>query len=401
MDVGALGVLLNGGDVAGRNQVRCGPGAVRQINLDSPRFEYVAQELREADDDTTDAAHSDQRWARLAEPLGVVAGYAERAADRQRAGLPIGPCPDGAPATDVITWPRGAGEGLRHTRSANSAHPRAGCLARGYADGVTATAVGKRNIAELPHDPDRIQLEYVLEASLGNHDYEDTLEKWHVTAHLGEDFDMDHIPPCDACLTKWQATEEADGYVDDEERCPHRLVVGDVELVKVRWGGSQNPYWAMQEESQNLSDLAETVFNEQRTDYSEQFQEHLDYGYAGDLLVLYKAELAPAWRGFGLGSMIVADALHRLSPGCGAVMVHPTPIDSSGMSKDQWTRARDRLRETWGRLGFVPYASTPYMIYSTEWAEGEDRRAAVRKEFRTFRDEWHVTQTAARVHARG
>ncbi|GGX54429.1 hypothetical protein [Streptomyces noursei] len=51
--------------------------------------------------------------------------------------------------------------------------------------------------------------------------------------------------------------------------------------------------------------------------------------------------------------MTAADTLRRLSPGGGAVIVHPTPIDSSGMTKEQWTRARYRLRETWARLGLV------------------------------------------------
>lgn len=78
---------------------------------------------------------------------------------------------------------------------------------------MTATATGKRDIAELPHNPDHIQLEYRLEASLGNHEHEDTLEKWSLTAHLGEDFGMDHIPPCDACLARWHAAEEADSLV--------------------------------------------------------------------------------------------------------------------------------------------------------------------------------------------
>ncbi|MFD4247556.1 hypothetical protein ACFWP3_39125 [Streptomyces sp. NPDC058525] len=265
---------------------------------------------------------------------------------------------------------------------------------------MTSPAAGKRDIAELPHDPDSIQLSYALDASLGNHEYEDTLEKWNVTAHLGEDFGMDDIPPCDACAAKWQAAYEADGYVDEEEQCPHRLMVGEFELVKVRWGGSQNPYWAMEEESQSLYEIAETIFTEEHTDYTEEFQEQIDFGLTGDLLVLYKAELANAWRGFGLGSMIAADALRRLSPGCGAVMVHPTPIDSSGMTKEQWTRARDRLRETWGRLGFVPYASTPYMIYSTEWAVPGNRQAAVRKELRELSNAWSSARAAARATAR-
>lgn len=99
-------------------------------------------------------------------------------------------------------------------------------------------SVAQRDIAELPCDPDDIQLSYALEASLGNHADEGTLEKWRVTAHLGEDFGMDDIPPCDACTAKWRAAYDADGYVDEEERCPHRLLVGEFELVKVRWDGS-------------------------------------------------------------------------------------------------------------------------------------------------------------------
>jgi hypothetical protein len=77
---------------------------------------------------------------------------------------------------------------------------------------------------------------------------------------------MDDIPPCAACAAKWQAAYEADGYLDEEEHCPHRLVVGEFELVKVRWGGSQNPYWAMEEESQSLSEIAETIFTKEHTE---------------------------------------------------------------------------------------------------------------------------------------
>jgi hypothetical protein len=55
------------------DQVGYGPGDVRQIDLDSPRFGEVARELRESADDTTDAARADRRWAQLAESLDAVA----------------------------------------------------------------------------------------------------------------------------------------------------------------------------------------------------------------------------------------------------------------------------------------------------------------------------------------
>lgn len=65
-----------------------GPGNVHQIDFDSPRYGEVALDVREAADDTADAARVDQRWIRLAKSLEAVAVFAERSADRQRAGLP-------------------------------------------------------------------------------------------------------------------------------------------------------------------------------------------------------------------------------------------------------------------------------------------------------------------------
>ncbi|MGW0338086.1 hypothetical protein ACWD0J_40980 [Streptomyces sp. NPDC003011] len=216
-----------------------------------------------------------------------------------------------------------------------------------------------------------------------------------MTAHLGEDGSgVEVIPPCDRCTARWDRTEAEGGFVDEDKECPHRLLhVGVLELVKVRWGGSQNPFWAMEEESQNLYEIAETVFNDERDGYTEEFEE-LTEVWGEDLLVLDKVELVEGWRGFGLGPMIAADALRRLAPGCRAVMVHPAPIDATGMSKDEWARARDRLRELWATLGFVPYGDTLYMIFATCWADPENKQHALRKASRELSSQWR----AARRH---
>ncbi|MGA5819931.1 hypothetical protein ACPC54_18965 [Kitasatospora sp. NPDC094028] len=263
---------------------------------------------------------------------------------------------------------------------------------------MTFLATTNRLITDLPQDPDDIRLTYNLEASLGNHEYEDTIEKWTITADLGEDpFGLDHIPPCDACLARWRKIEETDGYVDEDEDCPHRLHVGELVFYKIRWGGSQNPYWAMEEESQNLYEMAEVVFSEEHNDFSEEFNELTEMGIGGsDLLVLYKAELAGPWRGFDLGPIMAADAIRRLAGGCGAVMVHPAPIDSSGMTGEQSKHARTRLRETWAKVGFVPYGDTPYMIFATCWADPETKQADLRKELKELSQQWQAANRPGR-----
>ncbi|MFD6465219.1 hypothetical protein [Streptomyces goshikiensis] len=252
---------------------------------------------------------------------------------------------------------------------------------------MTSAAAFKRPLSQMPSDPSRIQLVYELEASLGNHEHEDTLEKWQVVAHLGEGFGLDDLPPCDQCAARWNRLEEDGGFVDEDEECLHRLRVGVLDLVKIRWGGSQNPYWAMEEESQNLAEIAEVIFNEEHTGFTEEFEEIADWG-GSDVLVLDKAEVVEAWRGFGLGPMIAADAFRRLAPGCCAVMVHPAPIDATGMSKEEWARGRDRLREMWATLGFVPYGDTPYMIFATSWADPETRQYALRAASRELSANW-------------
>ncbi|MFE3559486.1 hypothetical protein ACFXKW_32220 [Streptomyces sp. NPDC059193] len=165
---------------------------------------------------------------------------------------------------------------------------------------MTAAPAFKRPLGQMPCDPGYIRLSYELEASLDNGNYEDTLEKWQVVAHLGEDrFGLEHIPPCDECIARWNRIEERDGYVHEDDECLHRLQVGTLELVKVRWGGSQNPFWAMEEESQGLYEIAEAIFNDDRTSFTEEFEEIAEWG-GDDVLVLDKAEIGEAWRGFGL-----------------------------------------------------------------------------------------------------
>ncbi|GAA3711623.1 hypothetical protein GCM10023082_06810 [Streptomyces tremellae] len=257
---------------------------------------------------------------------------------------------------------------------------------------VTSPQALKRPLHEMPCSPSRIHVDYELEATLGNDSHEDTLEKWRLVAHLGEGFGLEDFPACEECTARWDRIEERGGFVAEVDECVHRLQVGVLELVKVRWGGSQNPFWAMEEESQNLYEIAQTIFNQERTGFTEEFEELAEWG-GSDVLVLDKAEIVDSWRGFGLGPMLAADAFRRLAPGCGAVMVHPAPIDSRGMTAAERNRACTRLRETWATLGFVPYSDTPYMIFATCWADPEEKQYTLRKASRDLYAAWQSARS--------
>jgi hypothetical protein len=209
---------------------------------------------------------------------------------------------------------------------------------------------------------------------------------------VGEDGPgLEHIPPCRQCIARWNRIEEQGGYVEENEKCVHRLRVGVFGLVRVRCDGSQSPFWALEEASQSLYEIAQTIFNADGNGFTEEFQEIAEWG-GDDVLVLDKAEIVEAWRGFGLGPMVAAEAIHRLAPGCGAVLVHPAPTDTRDMTEEQREYACGRLRETWATLGFVPYGDTPYMIFATCWAEPEAKQYALRRASRELSATWKLAR---------
>ncbi|MFE4976449.1 hypothetical protein ACFRAR_30650 [Kitasatospora sp. NPDC056651] len=104
---------------------------------------------------------------------------------------------------------------------------------------MTTTAAARRPITELPASPSSIGLTYGLETPLRSHAHDRTIERWTVSARLGEHLDLEHIPVCTACLDR-QARVQLAG-ADEDDGCPHRLRVGEFVFYKVRWGGGHEP----------------------------------------------------------------------------------------------------------------------------------------------------------------
>ncbi len=62
------------------------------------------------------------------------------------------------------------------------------------------------------------------------------------------------------------------------------------------------------------------------------------------------------------------------------------------MTREAWDHARVRLRETWAQLGFVPYADTPYMVFSTSWADLEQMGYALRQGLAELSKQWSASR---------
>ncbi|MFE4976450.1 hypothetical protein ACFRAR_30655 [Kitasatospora sp. NPDC056651] len=124
-----------------------------------------------------------------------------------------------------------------------------------------------------------------------------------------------------------------------------------------------NPFWAMEEETQDLYEIAEAIFNGQKNDYSEEFTDLVEMHVGGsDLLVLDRAELTDPWRGFEhcLIPSPRVGVLHPLarSPGTAAPRRRSTcycPTSTTPPSPGRWSTSPLSPAERTGQ----PSCSTP------------------------------------------
>lgn len=170
------------------------------------------------------------------------------------------------------------------------------------------SAMPKRLVTELPGDPARLHLHYGHGHPAVPYDYEDTLEPWHVAVTYGIAGDEE------------SEVEEGDGgghapAADSK--------IGHLILWRLRDYTGDNRWEAADAESGDLEVIVSAVLGRSgRTGYSAAFEKAVTHP-VGDLLILDRVSLDKAWRGFGLGPALAAEAIRRLSGGCCAVAVFP------------------------------------------------------------------------------
>ncbi|MEU4030524.1 hypothetical protein [Streptomyces anulatus] len=108
---------------------------------------------------------------------------------------------------------------------------------------------------------------------------------------------------------------------------------------------------AMEDESEDLAEIASVILDAETGYFTDEVSDALDYVGAA-LLVMDRVTLDEPWRGFGLGPVLAIEAIHRLMPGCRAIVCSPGIADIS----------EHRLREhaEWDRVtGRSPEGGSP------------------------------------------
>ncbi|MFE2689690.1 hypothetical protein [Streptomyces mirabilis] len=202
----------------------------------------------------------------------------------------------------------------------------------------------KRLVGELSSDPARLHLHYGHGHPAVPYDFEGTLESWYVKVTYGMAGDEE-----------WE---------DEGSRAPAAgTEVGHVILWRLRDYTGDNRWEAADAESGDLAVIASAVLGRSgRAGYSAAFEKAVTHR-VGDLLILDRVHLDRAWRGFGLGPILAAEAIRRLSGGCCAVAAYPDmagyPEDREQLTEACRRQAKKKIAALWESIGFQRLGGDP------------------------------------------
>lgn len=193
-----------------------------------------------------------------------------------------------------------------------------------------------------------IQLSYHHEHPVNSHEFEETLEVSTVNVRIDADVLAEDM------AVYGDADQDTLDAVQD-------IAVGRMSFVRVRMYGTEHPFHAMDSYTGDLCRIGATVLAVATGQWDTAFEEVLAHP-VGDLLVMERVILEPAWRGFGLGPVLAGTAIRRLSADCVAVACEPGSADGRDLSEAQHREAAARLADTWTRIGFESFADGVYIL---------------------------------------
>ncbi|BDH07234.1 hypothetical protein [Streptomyces seoulensis] len=211
---------------------------------------------------------------------------------------------------------------------------------------------------DLPTNPARLRLQYSHRHRLLDSPQEQTLEQWDV-------------------LIQYQSD---DGTSHD---------VGTMVFHRVRLTQGMNAWMAMEEESEELFEIGNALLDPATGYFTPEAEQRLEY-VGTNLLIMERVTLAPAWRGFGLGPILAAEAINRLSPGVRAVACSPgISAHEEGWLPEQaeFDQINAKIAAAWKSVGFTPYRANVYLLPLATQIQ-EDQLAGLQTHFHDLCSSW-------------
>ncbi|KAF2779457.1 hypothetical protein [Streptomyces sp. OM5714] len=230
----------------------------------------------------------------------------------------------------------------------------------------------KRSAGQLPGDPRRLNLEY---------------RTWHFVGSEGDENGFD----------EWEVSVRSSRYPDRPKGAAARTVqheIGSMRLFRLRMDERFSPFPFSDAEAHDteLSNLVLGVYDLGRGGYRQEFRDTMTT-CDGDLLVLFDVRLDPAWRGFGLGPVLAAEAVWTLADGCSAVITHthPTEFPDRPRPEAEYRRAVERIAALWESVGFRRRAGPLGHLLDPRTDEARDLRNERRRDLDALAGAWRAS----------
>ncbi|WP_217244869.1 hypothetical protein [Streptomyces sp. AC602_WCS936] len=227
----------------------------------------------------------------------------------------------------------------------------------------------KRSADELPGDPRRLNLEYRTWHFVSSEGDENGFDEWHVSIWSNRFLDR----------PKWSAAKT----VQDD--------IGSMRLFRLRMDDRFSPFPFADAESYDtgLSNMVLGVYDLGRGGYRQEFRDAMTSA-DGDLLVLFDVRLDEAWRGFGLGPVLVSEAVWTLADGCSAVITdtHPTEFPDRPRPEAEYRRAEEKIAALWESVGFRRRARPLGHLLDPRTDEARELRNERRRDLDALADAW-------------
>ncbi|MFJ2175956.1 hypothetical protein ACIOHE_24070 [Streptomyces sp. NPDC087851] len=244
-----------------------------------------------------------------------------------------------------------------------------------------------KSAQQLPTDPARLHLQYRYEQGMHADPHEETVERWEISIRHGHEVHDD--ARCPVLSDKKSPGDHCEGDCSAyEEDGPE---IGRMIFFRIRLSQGMNAWWAMEEESQELYEIAGVLLDQETGYFTDEVDQQLEY-VGTDLLVMDRVVLDKPWRGFGLGPALATEVINRLAPGCRAVTCSPgisAPEDGWKPDQAEWDRVTTRIAAAWEKVGFAFFKDNVYLL-DPATVLPEERRAVLRAEFQDLCAAWRM-----------